>query len=220
MAYKPILFNTEMVEAILAGRKTQTRRIVKKKYSNTDLVMFTNKHGTRLVERQNDAPPPREYTDENGVRHTVVHLVAHRELVPPCSPGDVLWVRETWAHPSETEIRNGADADMFIYKADSPLLPAAYDRWHPSIHMPKAAARIFLRVKDVRSRRLHHMDSLDGLAEGILPDYIGTTIRVIDKFVELWDSTIKPADLDKYGWDANPWVWVIEFEPCEKPEVW
>ena len=242
----PMLFNTEMVQAIMAGRKTQTRRIVRKKYDNTDLVMFTNKYGTRLVERQNDAPPPRKYTDENGVRHTVTHMVAQRELDPPCKLGDILWVRETWC---ENKNPNSQNFGGYEYRADyEGALCQDLITWSPSIHMPKKAARIFLRVKDVRVERLQSGFSKDGAAimefqkEGVEigetcteciaqyghpccidPDG-NTECGELDNprydFSRLWDSTIKPADLDKYGWNANPWVWVIEFERCAKPEGW
>ena len=93
-----------------------------------------------------------------------------------------------------------------MYKAtDNPII---IDRWHPSIHMPKEAARLFLRATGVRVERLQDIDDDGVVAEGL---------KIGDAFDVLWDSTIKPADLPLYGWDANPWVWVIEFERCEKP---
>lgn len=181
---KPILFNTEMVRAILDGRKTQTRRIIKPqpsnpRWNNVGWLGWDDGHGYQIVE--------------------------------PCRPGDILWVRETWKD----------DDGCYLYKADDEQPDGWHTTsWRPSIHMPKGAARIFLKVKEVKPCRLRDMESADGLAEGIKPDYEGTTIRVIDKFVDLWNSTIKPADLDVYGWNANPWVWVIEFERCERPEGW
>lgn len=202
MKLHPILFNTEMVKAIMDGRKTQTRRAVK----------------------------PRPFLDKDGWWQVgkAVWPVSHWRLFyqegdplwdcAPCKPGDILWVRETWAHPSEAEVRNGADPDMFIYKADSPLLPAAHDRWHPSIHMPKGAARIFLRVKDVWMERLKdiHEKYEPGPDHPVAKEGLGYTCD----FIATWENTIKPADRDKYGWDANPWVWVVEFERCKKPEGW
>lgn len=86
-------------------------------------------------------------------------------------------------------------------------------RWHPSIHMPKEAARIFLRVTNVRVERLRDMTDDDAEAEGCF-DYTSTALG----FPDVWDSTIKKSDLDCYGWNANPWVWGIEFERCDKPE--
>lgn len=131
------------------------------------------------------------------------------EQLAPYEPGDILYVRETWAHPSLTEIGFGADPKMYLYKADG-VQPAAWDKWHPSIHMPKEAARIFLRVKDVRVERLQHIDDDGVVAEGL---------KIGDPFDELWDSTIKPADRALYGWAANPWVWVIEFERISREEA-
>ena len=175
--YKPILFNTEMVNAILDGRKTQTRRLVKG--------------------RKSDAA-----------------------LCTPCSAGDVLWVRETYCP---------AFYDRCFYKAgstneDIETLDQLGYRWKPSIHMPKEAARIFLRVKNVYVEQLQSIDGMKVLAEGV--DNGGSNPAMGNRwenmqrmaFAHLWDSTIKRADIDKYGWRANPWVWVIEFERCEMPE--
>ena len=164
MAEKPILFNTQMVKAILGGRKTQTRRVCK---------------------GQGDCNP--------------VQIGYH----PPYQTGDILWVRETWA-----EMPYG-----YVYRADDEKPDGwdAVDRWKPSIHMPKEAARIFLRAKDVRVERLRNMGYSDLANEGF---------SSWENFINLWDSTIKPADLDEYGWNADPWVWVIEFECCSKPDGW
>lgn len=195
MSIKPILFNTEMVKAILKGRKTQTRRIIKPqpsspRWNNIGWLGWDDGHGYRMK--------------------------------PPCEAGDILWVRETWCTPYAP--------DKYAYRADygeydvipNPVgnveVGANMFRWHPSIHMPKHAARIFLRVTDVWAERLHDMDSQDALDEGIKPAYEGTAISVIDRFGKLWNSTVKPADREDYGWEANPFVWVIKFELCEKPK--
>ena len=224
---KPILFNTEMVRAILNGRKTVTRRVIKQS-SNKTFDPFWEC-----------------YTNDNG---KVVLLKA------PYSPGDILYVRETFAKCQ--------NAESYVYKADfdgyaaEVFLPRM--KWRPSIHMPKDAARIFLRVTDVRLERLQDI-TVDGInREGVdvepppicrkgdpteseraafakltvqkQDEYISTLARhtymgwckyADDLFVawkNLWDSTIKPADIPFYGWDANPWVRVIEFERCEKPK--
>lgn len=94
-------------------------------------------------------------------------------------------------------------------------------KWHPSLHMPKDAARIFLRVTNVRVERLQDITVEDALAEG-MDKYIRLNGEldensIITSFIGIWNSTIKKSDLDRYGWNANPWVWVIEFERCEKP---
>lgn len=186
---KPILFNTDMVRAILDGRKTVTRRVVKPQPPATSAVSMEGPYAVWWFWED----------DPSG-----------NLIKPPYKQGDILYVRETWAHPSKAEIDNGAPANMYLYYADAPLLPCAYDRWRPSIHMPKEAARLFLRVTDVRIERLQDIDDYGVLAEGLV---------VGDPFDELWDSTIKPSDLSLYGWEANPWVWVIEFERISKEKA-
>lgn len=121
---------------------------------------------------------------------------------PPCNADDILWVRETWA-------KNAYGG--YFYRADE--TPTVFS-WNPSIHMPKEAARLFLRVTVVRVERLRDMCLADVLMEGIqeADSYEGTWGR----WHETWNSTIKPADLPRYGWEANPWVWVIEFERISK----
>lgn len=184
MAYKPILFNTEMVKAIHDGRKTQTRRIIK----------------------------------DNSVCR-------------PFEPGDILWVRETWC---ENKNPNSQNFGGHEYRADyEGALCQDLITWFPSIHMPKQAARIFLRVKDVRVERLQDITEEQAEKEGCSAGSFHITcgpfgnydeppeeFDAVEDFQRVWDTTIKPADRDVYGWKANPWVWVIEFERCEKPEWW
>ena len=179
---KPILFNADMVRAILEGRKTVTRRVVKFKPGQN--------------------PQWTGYIPDGQVLYGSNNIPTSKS---PYRPGDILYVRETWARSM---------AGTYLYKAtDTPII---LDRWRPSIHMPKEAARLFLRVTDVQVERLWRMDTVDALAEGMRSDYTGTKIGVVDAFCKLWDSTIKPSDLPLYGWDANPWVWVIEFERVSK----
>lgn len=186
---KPILFNTNMVKALLDGRKTVTRRVVKP---------------------QPFAEVKELYRKDNTDIWRTYGVDWWYEFRAPFIPGDILWVRETWARPSEPEIRRGASPDAYIYKADIPLLPCAYDSWRPSIHMPREAARIFLRVTEVRAERLQDIDDAGVLDEGL---------EIGDPFDELWDRTLKPADCALYGWAANPWVWVISFEQISKEEA-
>lgn len=184
---KPILFNTDMVRAILDGRKTVTRRVIKPHFRPGEVSwqVITEKHSGKYVRI--------EYLDEweNETRY----------MSEPFRPGDILYVRETWA-----EMPYG-----YVYRADDerPEGWDSEDRWRPSIHMPKEAARIFLRVKSVRAERLQNITDEDIEAEGL---------EIGCYFDELWNSTIKTADRETYGWDANPWVWVIEFERCEMPK--
>lgn len=225
---KPILFNTEMVLANLEDRKTNTRRLVKPQPDIDGLVRFDD---TRFV-------------DTDG-----------RLYKPPYQTGDILYVRETWAQCpdlfgefpeyiyradyAENDLRMGDDTTE-VY-SDFP----ACVKWRPSIHMPKEAARLFLRVKNVQVERLLTPFFADGAAvlalkkEGVvlptecvecISNYgtpacvdacddseCGILDDVRGNFSDIWNSTVKPADLALYGWNANPWVWVIEYERCDKP---
>lgn len=193
MAIKPILFNTEMVRAILDGRKSCTRRINKdaNDYVVPDMDFYDSDKRTYAVHNYAD----KEHTDKLSIA----------ERTCPICPSDILYVRESYS-----ELSFG-----YVYKADGENIDHLGNviKWHPSIHMPKEAARIWLKVTDVRVERLQDMTDDDAEAEGCF-DYTSTALG----FPDVWDSTIKKSDLDSYGWDANPWVWVIEFERCEKPE--
>ena len=209
MAIKPILFNAEMVRAILDGRKTCTRRVVKGAIPDDAMwgyTMFTPKGcvSCRGV-----------YADEYGEKFFRL----------PYQQGDILYVRETWQFLYELDDNEqpveetgkyyyaATDITLFNTYVDENGVKHDYVPWRPSIHMPKEAARIWLKVTDVRVERLQDMTDDDAEAEGCF-DYTSTALG----FPDVWDSTIKKSDLDRYGWDANPWVWVVEFERCEKPK--
>lgn len=162
--------------------------------------------GNKTMTRRVIKPQPRKMLSGN------LYFNGHPESLilqyAPYRVGDTLWVRETWM-----EINGGV-----VHKANPDALEffeAAHIavKWRPSIHMPKAAARIFLRVTDVHVERLQDITGAGIVCEGI----VSGSRR---EFRFLWDSLRKPADLKQYGWDANPWVWVISFERCEKPEAW
>lgn len=201
MNEKPILFNTPMVRAILEGRKTQTRRLIKE---IALCAPYCEVYDGKLTA-----------CDENGEWHPAEEFCRAR-------PGDVLWVRETWANlpvspGGHTRLMNG----VYYYKADDPdLRPERWKEtpWRPSIHMPKAAARIFLRVEDVRAEQLQRIDKEGITAEGIIIHHTQETAR--QAFAGLWDSTVTPEKLATGGWAANPWVWVYTFQRVEKPEGW
>lgn len=193
--YKSMLFNGDMVRAILDGRKTQTRRLVKPQPFFATLPYCK-------IDRNEDGTFAFVAAAENG-------SVYKRKFKQPYNPGDILWVRETWGHDSDGE---------YLYKADDEMPDGLHaTAWHPSIHMPKTAARIFLRVKSVHLERLQDARDSQCMAEGVTCPW---NVDLRDAFAALWDSTIKPAELGTYGWIANPWVWAIEFERCEKPERW
>ena len=216
MAIKPILFNTEMVRAILDGRKTCTRRLVKPQPDE--------KH-TYPLGFVTDSTEKKEVgcfgfgIDEYG--GSIKYVKA------PYQPGDTLYVRETWMDYAGLTMYK---ADCDIYRLDS--LNFAGFGWKPSIHMPKEAARIWLKVTDVRVERLQEITEDGAKNEGAKQCY--EQINTIENkpvtyladdnrgyyvlgFKKVWNSTIKKSDLDRYGWNANSWVWVIEFERCEKP---
>lgn len=196
MAIKPILFNTEMVRAILDGRKTCTRRIIKAE--KVDNVLSS---------------PARKSNPDIPDAQFIKCLVDMKY-----EPGDILYVRETWGE--------GYEEGTYIYRADDKLADlqtfkeASKIIYHPSIHMPKEAARIWLRVTDVRVERLQEITIDDIRGEGLssVAVHAGDMEIALEEWKRLWNSTIKKPDIDCYGWDASPWVWVIEFERCEKPE--
>lgn len=201
---KPILFNTDMVRAILDGRKTATRRVVKAPYY-IDSADVCQSSGTAM------------HKGTNGT-----HGMPYPDSV--YRPGDYLYARETWDFLPATECgcfclgpcdkEYHDEFGCFVYRASNPNFTSA---WCPSIHMPKEAARLFLRVTNVRVVRLQEISPHDAQNEGIKfrpfnGNYPHFKEWLIKDFRDLWDSTIKKADLPLYGWEANPWVWVIEFE--------
>lgn len=214
MSMKQILFNTEMVRAILDGRKSCTRRIVK--------------HDVKAIL---NSPYHKEHPEVEDKQ------IISKLCMPPYQIGDILYVRETWCKGLE----------RYIYRADYSDTEKFYQggkeiemKWHHSIHMPKEAARIWLKVTDVRVERLQDITEDETFEEGLdfTPPCLHLTgenycdidgpctskIKYCDMssgelFGEvLWNPTIKKSDLDRNGWNANPWVWVIEFERCDKPE--
>ncbi len=225
----PILFNTDMVQAILVGQKTETRRAVRYKYNNTVMYIKTDKYGTRLIEIQENIKGKTYGKNPDG--STWHKLRPYIEKEPPYRRGDILYVRETWTleelYDGEALIRFKAGGEQHISydvegKLYQKLLKFAEKNWIPSIHMPKEAARIWLEVKNVRPEHLQDMDGQDILREGVNchvhpeADYFDGNQKMM--FAELWDSTIRKPELKRYGWDANPWVWAIQFKRCEKPE--
>ena len=204
MKMKPILFNTDMVRAILEGRKTVTRRVVKPHYRDNEI-------GFNIIKNANTGKYVCiEYFDEweNETRY----------MADPYRPGDILYVRETWAPFYKTMYSAPVIGYRYYSETDEEIkerIPEYLNwfwpgRWSPSIHMPRDAARIFLRVTDVRVERLQDIDDDGVVSEGM---------EIGAPFDELWDSTIKPKDHALYGWDANPWVWVIEFERITREEA-
>lgn len=203
MKERPILFSGPMVRAILGGRKTQTRRVVK--------------------------PQPNGEIDNLGDGQTLISLSSNKTWICPYGqPGDRLWVRETWWHDGISS----KEPSSVCYR-DSGEMPGymrlAGDTWRPSIHMPRWASRITLEITQVRVERLTDITEEDACAEGIEPPRCtkcGYTKwdaqfhmdhnlcgkpnpeSAVPVFAGLWDSINCKLG---FGWDTNPWVWVIEF---------
>lgn len=186
---KPILFSAPMVKAILKGRKTMTRRVLKKQPP----FLARIRHGWFSA-------PIYGFTDEDCPAANWWKI-----RCPYGQPGDQLWVRETWMQPEH-------DPGKYRYKATN---PSYIGRWKPSIHMPRVASRITLEVADVRVERLQEISETDAGAEGLqdwYPDpkkpnaapYFTNKAR----FTDLWES----INGKKHPWDSNPWVWVVEFK--------
>lgn len=210
---RPILFNREMVRAVLDGRKTQTRRIMNPQPEFEQGYEAPHEHEIGIF-----------WKDEESL-DSIEHLIS---LCPYGKPGDELWVRETWQtwcefdHLSPGKLPEDADIQY----------PATCDHWvskeRPSIHMPRWASRIQLKITNVRVERLLDISEQDALAEGIArstrrvlgghetiyKDYVdvGHYFHSPKKsFESLWVSINGPD-----SWDSNPYLWVIQFEKIEK----
>lgn len=195
MNMKQILFNTEMVRVIMEGRKTVTRRVVKPQPPATSVV------------RKRSCAWEWSFWADCDMGHL---------MQPPCQPGDILWVRETWCKADGHYMyRAFPGIGMEPEKQDAAMREMGL-KWRPSIHMPREAARLFLRVTDVRVERLQDIN-LD--PPGPKNQVVREGLRYLSDFIAVWDRTIKPADLHLYGWEANPWVWVIEFERISKDKA-
>ena len=232
MRILPILFNTDMVRAILDGRKTVTRLICKdvNEYVVPDMSFYDAEKQTYAVHNFAE----KEHTDQLSIV----------ERTCPICPGDILYVRECGIIQS---MKNFDKTVKMYFPADNTLIefkvtPDEYERLSrfpedkklSPYWLTKQESRIWLNVKDVRVERLKDMTEKDALkegAQGVECDHAGLGVYgctdcmntgwlepPILEFMGIWNSTIKKSDLDSYGWDANPWVWVIEFERCEKPE--
>ena len=208
MIERGMIFNAEMVRAILDGRKTQTRRPIKWKQTRF----------TEIGEREDGSKWPWSEDAEHAF-----------DFWHPCpfgSVGDRIWVRETFQGPlfdfdlMDSYCKDSTPfekSEFCVYKADGVPAPEFYDAddelhccWRPSIHMPRWASRILLEITGVRVERLKSISDRDALREGCSTADMKSGDCVADVFARLWAS-IYGSD----SWNANPWVWVIEFKRVE-----
>lgn len=185
----PILFSGEMVRAILDGRKTQTRRVIK----------LSNRS-------RHDEPPI--YDSAIGWRFKG----GPNLQCPYGHPGDRLWVRETWGVLHQGSF--GRIKDAYVYRAtDDGAVERRYRdfKWRPSIHMPRGISRITLEITGVRVQRVQEISVEDCIAEGLVTYAREHDAKcdLQDQFIALWDSINSARG---FGWEENPWVWVIEFK--------
>ena len=210
--FKPILFSTEMVQAILAGRKTQTRRNIK---------------NLKGIDHNNFIPGDRSFLKSKGFQQLILRGDFKKAITlkPKYLTGDILWVRETFCDVSH----NLENENCFLYKADFLGTTAELVKWKPSLFMPKEAARIFLKVTNVRCERLQDISEEDAISEGAKDSLNHDDMKLLSNldwvikrpfgnhqfgFLALWQS----INAKKHPWKSNPWVWVYEFERIEKTE--
>ena len=190
---KSIIFSTPMVQAILEGRKSMTRRVIKDKdiTNNFDIDVDGSAYAYINPATGDSCPPT---------------AIAKYQV------GDILWVRETWSRDENGE---------YVYRTnygttEDDSFPPSVFKWKPSIHMPREAARIFLKVTNVRVERLQDITEDEAIKEGAKAygpnNCSGTSARIA--FAEIWDKTTT-----EHEWRTNPWVWVIEFEKISKEEA-
>lgn len=238
--YKPMLFSPDMVRAILDGRKTMTRRIIKESFNgcltlggphpcpNNPVVTYPG----QVLKSENEEEDDIVITDKEVRAYfhcsTLDSVAKCRWIV-----GDIIWVKETFA-----EFAGFAEKNDYVYRADGIFDTPAKEhlsgnKWKPSIFMPFKAARIFLEVKNIRVERLQDISKEDAVAEGIefvenshiaggeqytgnwYRNYLPTgymSLRPKDSFQSLWQSIN-----GKESWQSNPWCWIIEFEQSEPP---
>ncbi len=224
---KPIIFSTEMVRAILDGKKTQTRRVIKPQPPEGASPLYGPEWFRPMIKKASG----REHAGPEmwGIFSGPVEW----RTKCPYQPGDLLYVREAWLEEDGRYFYRADYKDGLVdpcetlsggYPSECRYYPECVGcqrtswrpPWKPSIHMPRAAARLFLRVKDVRVERLQGITEDDARAESMRPDTpfanMGYQWSAKDNFREIWDRLNARRG---FPWDANPWVWVVEFERTE-----
>ena len=244
MTERGMIFNSEMVRAILDGRKTQTRREVK---LNLDIACLATTYdwATSLSANHYQGLTEEQIQQKAESLRGVIHpvILGNGQMVsiicPHGKPGDRIWVRETFQGPLfDYDLMDSYCKDptpfekpeFCVYKADGVPAPEFYDAddelhccWRPSIHMPRWASRILLEITDVRVERLNTISEKDAAAEGVppagslLPDYPGTFLTPKGDFAtaKVAFQRLWESIYGAENWLANPWVWVIEFKRVE-----
>lgn len=223
MKEHPILFSGEMVRAILEGRKTQTRQVIKPQ----PIVNFTDKHSVEIewMNVRTKKSGGRSFSSQELLDtfwdDICNQRLTNEVLCPYGRRGDRLWVRETWA----ANVPGCESQGGYSYRADHVTGNdgPTQIKWKPSIHMTRKASRITLEITGVRVERLQDISEEDAIAEGVEPSFLWTgtqryksytskthDLTPILSFMTLWKS-INGND----SWDLNPWVWVIEFKHQE-----
>ena len=240
MSEHPILFSAEMVRAILDGKKTQTRRTRGLEDVNiaSDLWKLFKIGELEYMTKKRYQGRFGAYFHSDEIEERTLAICP--AVFPYGQPDDLLWVRETWCQVDDTAFGGDVWIDYRATPKYSHEHPAGWEnapndacalKWKPSIHMPKSAARIWLRVKSVRVERVQDISEADAIAEGVAIVDIDTIGRKVypdyqvpkgflwqshnqyysakQSFMTLWDSINEKLGC---GCDSNPWVWVVEFE--------
>lgn len=218
-----IVFNMDTVQKILDEKKTVIRRVVKpaNPFGNQYYQCY---QGSGLwIDGYSEDDEPNGHIKDYSVDSCWYPKQYYIDTYAKYRPGDILYVKETWSK----------DAYRYMHRANYRKDEKFYRngkevqiKWNPPFSMPKEAARIWLKITDVRIERLQDITISEVIKEGCADLWIDEArpMKLIDvagnknEFIDIWNSTIKKSDKGKYSWDANPWVWVIEFERCEKPE--
>ena len=234
MAEKGILFNTEMIRAIIDGRKTQTRRPIRPQPMGRLCYSMAGSNAGKWGYMTEICRRAWGYSGDDILQNPTKEDLEER-WTPPCHTDDLLYVRETWFYESHMEDLTAGEPDLpsgrykhrYVYYADQPDYPvnvgAGATGWRPSIHMPKEAARIWLKVTNVSVQRLKEITDEDAIAEGFEAD---ETFKAHERFAMTWNSVYGFTKAvngwrmsSPENWGLNPWVWVISFEQIEREVV-
>ena len=203
MKEHPILFSTDMVKAILEGRKTMTRRVIKPQPTDAGLEFATACEG-EFSAWQDDGLNLDEHSEDGG---------PCQRICPYGQVGDRLWVRETFVLTNyQTPVYRADFKDVNGYYWSSIASDPKDVKWKPSIYMPRWASRINLEITEIRVERVQEIRGWDCISEGC-PKIEASTGLARQWFTTLWDSLNAKRG---YGWESNPWVWVISFKRTDE----